>query len=90
MALAEQANQVEVELKLGPVASEILASLAGFGRNLHSHNGCVRLQVDDEERLPELAGWLVGQGVKVYRLGATRKTLESVFLEVMGEDERPG
>ena len=90
MALAEQASQVEVELKLGPVTSETLASLARFGENPYSHNGCVRLQVDDEERLPEIACWLVSQGIKVYRLGATRKTLESVFLEVMGEDERPG
>ena len=90
MALAEQGNQVEVELKLDPLTSETLASLARFGRNPYSHNGCVRLQVDDEERLPEIACWLVSQGIKVYRLGATRKTLESVFLEVMGEDERPG
>src|SRR2546422_10890605 len=90
MALAEQGNQVEVELKLDPLTSETLASLARFGRNPYSHNGCVRLQVEDEEKLPEIACWLVSQGIKVYRLGATRKTLESVFLEVMGEDERPG
>jgi ABC-2 type transport system ATP-binding protein len=90
MALAEQGRHLDVELKLGPTSPEILDSLAQFGHGLAAQNGCVRLRVADEERLPEIASWLVSHGVKVYRLGASRKALETVFLEVMGEDERPG
>jgi ABC-2 type transport system ATP-binding protein len=90
MALAEQGSQLDVELKVGSTSPGILASLARFGHSLAAQNGCVRLRVADEEMLPEIARWLVSQGVKVYRLGAGRKTLETVFLEVMGEDERPG
>jgi ABC-2 type transport system ATP-binding protein len=90
MALAEQGRHLDVELKLGSTSPEILTSLARFGHGLAAQNGCVRLRVTNEEVLPEIANWLVSQGVKVYRLGASRKTLETIFLEVMGDDERPG
>ena len=90
MAFHEQEDGVDVELKLGPLTSEILAGLATFGSKPLIHNGHVRLQVSGEDKLPEIACWLVNHGVKVYRLGATRKSLETVFLEIMGEDERPG
>jgi ABC-2 type transport system ATP-binding protein len=90
MALAEQGRQLDVELRLGPTSPDILTSLSGFGNGLAMRNGCVSLRVADEEVLPQIARWLVSQGVKVYRLGATRKTLEALFLEVMGDDERPG
>jgi ABC-2 type transport system ATP-binding protein len=83
-------RHLDVELKLGPTSPEILDSLAQFGHGLAAQNGCVRLRVTNEEMLPEIARSLVSQGVKVYRLGASRKTLETVFLEVMGDDERPG
>jgi hypothetical protein len=50
----------------------------------------VRLRVDDEETLPELSSWLIGQGVRLYQLRVQRRSLEALFLEVMGEDQRPG
>ena len=43
-----------------------------------------------ESVLPELARWLVGRGVALYELRCRRKTLEEWFVEVMGEDQRPG
>jgi hypothetical protein len=33
---------------------------------------------------------VVGRGVRLYSLNAARKSLEQWFLEVMGEDQRPG
>lgn len=90
MALAEQGAEVEVELKLGPVAPALLAQLGQFGRAVHQQDGVVRLRTDGEARLPEIARWLVGQGVEVYHLGASKPSLEALFLDVMGGDERPG
>jgi ABC-2 type transport system ATP-binding protein len=90
MALQEQPDRMELELKLAPVAPEILAGLLQFGNTPSVRNGHVRLQVSDEGKVPEIASWLVQQGIKIYRLNMIRRPLEAVFLEIMGEDERPG
>jgi hypothetical protein len=57
---------------------------------LEGADGRLRLRVDDEETLPRLASWLVGEGVRLYQLRVQRRSLEALFLEVMGEDQRPG
>ncbi|MGQ9814393.1 MAG: ABC transporter ATP-binding protein [Candidatus Roseilinea sp.] len=90
MALAERSGDVSVELKLGSVNPSLLADLAQFGRDVRQVNGLVRLTVPGEATLPDMARWLVAQGVPIYRLAAEHKSLEALFLEVMGEDERPG
>lgn len=90
MALKDQANEIEVELKVGELTPQLLDGLAQFGRQVHQQNGHVRMLVKGEERLPEVARWLVQQNVALYQLGATRKSLETLFLEVMGADARPG
>ncbi len=90
VSLAEQAGTLDVELKLGSVHPGLLVGLAQFGSDVVERDGRARLRVDGEARLPEIARWLVGQGVEIYRLTAERKSLEALFLEVMGDDERPG
>ncbi len=89
MALAEHPAELEVELRLGPMSVETQEALAGLGRDLSLHNGVARLRVDGEETLPAIASFLVGRGVKLYEMRSARKSLETVFLEVMG-DERAG
>ena len=67
-----------------------LAGLERFGSPLPQRDGLVRLRVEDETVLPEIARWLVGRGVAIYEMRAARKSLEALFLEVMGDDQRPG
>lgn len=50
----------------------------------------LRLSVTGEERVPEIARALVERGISVYEVRVARKSLESWFLDVMGEDQRPG
>ncbi|HET7904183.1 MAG TPA: ABC transporter ATP-binding protein [Candidatus Eisenbacteria bacterium] len=50
----------------------------------------LRLSVADESRLPEIARALVERGVPLYELRVARKSLEAWFLDVMGEEQRPG
>ncbi|HEY3288508.1 MAG TPA: ABC transporter ATP-binding protein [Anaerolineae bacterium] len=90
MALAEQQGDINVELRLGTVTPDIITGLAKFGHSVHAVQNQVRLLVDSEACLPDIARWLVGMGVAVFHLGAERPSLESLFLDVMGEDERPG
>jgi len=88
--LKEEAPVLGVELKLSGAPKETVAGLSRFGTNLVLQNGCVKMQVNDEEVLPDMTRWLVSEGVKVYQIAVVRKSLESVFLEVMGGEERPG
>jgi ABC-2 type transport system ATP-binding protein len=50
----------------------------------------LRLEVAEEARLPELARALVERGIPLYEMRVAHKSLEAWFLEVMGEDQRPG
>jgi ABC-2 type transport system ATP-binding protein len=90
LTLEDQPARLDVELRLGPASPQVVTSLADFGHNPISQNGLVTMQVENEERLPDITAWLVGQGVKVYQVGVRRQSLESMFLEIMGGEERPG
>src|SRR5581483_1945120 len=90
MALDAQMNEIEVELQIGSSSAQLLRELSQFGHNVRQLNGSIHLQTDSEARVPELNRWLVAQGIDVYKLGAVKPSLETVFLEVMGEDARAG
>jgi len=90
MALRGQADAMEVELRITPVDPSILAGLEQFGRGAAQVNGVVRMHVESDESLPALADWLVGRGVRLYSLHGRRRTLEERFVEIMGDDQRPG
>ena len=53
-------------------------------------DGFVRLRVGSEESLPLIVKSLVDQGVGVYGLQSRRRSLEQLFLDIMGDDQRPG
>lgn len=87
---SEASNVIQVELVVKNASPQLLTELAQFGKNVRQLNGAIHLQADSEARIPELNRWLVAQGVDVYKLGAARPSLETLFLEVMGEDVRAG
>jgi ABC-2 type transport system ATP-binding protein len=88
--LRGRTDRLEVDLQVQGADSETLSGLDRFGRRLDPTGSRLRLQVDADERLPEIAAYLVGRGARLYGMHAARPSLESVFLEVMGEDGRPG
>ena len=90
MTLAASPVELEVEIRLGPADAETVAGLQRFGRSAPGLNGALRLRIADESVLPEIARWVVSRGVPLYGMHAARKSLEQWFLEVMGEDQRPG
>lgn len=90
LSLARLTVDLEVELKLDEAGPSVLEGLARFGREVAHVGGLVRLRIDREETIPELAGWIVEQGRQLYALQSRRRSLEQLFLEVMGEDQRPG
>jgi ABC-2 type transport system ATP-binding protein len=90
MALADQPNEFEIELQVGNPSPDLVRELARFGHGVRQLNGSIHLQADSQARIPELNRWLVAQGVDVYKIGATKPSLETLFLQVMGEDARAG
>jgi len=90
MTLTNAAGTLDVELRVGAVDAPLLEGLAAFGTGITRDDTLVRLHAHAESVLPELARWLVGRGVALYELRCRRKTLEEWFVEVMGEDQRPG
>ena len=90
LSLAAQPAHMELELKIDPADGVTLEGLAAFGGSPTLQDGVVRLAIAEARSVPEVARWLVGRGVAVYELRARRKSLEEWFIEVMGEDQRPG
>jgi ABC-2 type transport system ATP-binding protein len=81
---------LDVELRIDQATSCVLEGLARFGTDVAQVDGLVRLRVHDDASLPALARWLVERGVDLYEMRSGRPSLETVFLEVMGDDRRPG
>ena len=90
LSLKERATTFDVELRTDRMDSGTLEGLSRFGDDLRQAGTTIRLRVESEESVPEIASWLVGRGIRIYALGAHRKSLEDWFLEVMGDDQRPG
>jgi ABC-2 type transport system ATP-binding protein len=90
LSLADGDGNFEVELRFTPLEESTVTALAAFGSEITCVQERVRMRVADEQVMPELASWLVGRGLKVYELSCHRRSLEEWFVEIMGEDHRPG
>ncbi len=90
MALQTVDDGLEVELRVSPVSGALLAGLAELGRDVAVADGNIRMRIPDESLMPEIARRVVGAGAELFRLAASRKPLEALFMEIMGDDERAG
>ena len=88
--LKDQSSSLDVEIRMTPITSALLNSMGAFGSEVYSKDSIVRLRIPDDEKLPVITQWLVGQGVKVYEIRTSKKSLETLFMEIMGQDQRPG
>ena len=87
LAIGDESAGLEVTLRVENAAHDVLAA---HGTLLMSENGAARLRVAHESALPALAEALVRSGARLYAMTPHKRSLEATFLEVMGEDQRPG
>jgi ABC-2 type transport system ATP-binding protein len=81
----------EVEVRAEPIDPAVLDGLARFGTVVgRPADDRVVLRVAGEAVLPEVSRWLVERGLRLYELRGRRKSLEEWFVDVMGDDQRPG
>ena len=91
LSLAEAAPKLDVELVAEPLHDSVMEGLRQLALVVErSADGKVRLLVTRETAIPEIVRWLVSRNVNVHIVHARSKSLEEWFLEVMGDDQRPG
>jgi len=81
---------LEVEVRLGRHDAATLEGLAQFGGVVPLGDGILRVRLAGGRETPEIARWLVSRGVDLHEMRTVRPSLETLFLEVMGGDQRPG
>ena len=75
----------------GANADAILEGLSRFGTHVaRPRPDVITMRTATEAVVPAIVSWLVHQGVQIHAVQPRRKSLEDVFLDVMGDDERPG
>jgi ABC-2 type transport system ATP-binding protein len=89
--LSGPTETLDLELRVGSVVPAILEGLSRFGTSIvQPQPDVIALRTESEAVVPAIVSWLVQQGVQIHEVKPRRKSLEDVFVEVMGEDERPG
>jgi ABC-2 type transport system ATP-binding protein len=66
--------------------AELERGLAQFGSEVRLDTNRIYLTIPDQSLLPQLARWLIGQGIDVYELRPQHVSLEELFLQVVGTD----
>jgi ABC-2 type transport system ATP-binding protein len=80
---------VPVEVRVGPLPMDraaLLNDLNRFGRQARAEADRLLVTIDDQQRVPELARWLIGQGLDLYELKVQHVSLEELFLQIVGTD----
>jgi ABC-2 type transport system ATP-binding protein len=93
--LSAPAEVLDVEIRVGVSAGalppSLVEGLSRFGTNIEQPRpDLIALRTENESAVPAIVSWLVQQGVQIHAVRPRRKSLEDVFLDVMGDDERPG
>jgi ABC-2 type transport system ATP-binding protein len=90
MRLADPPPLLEVDIRAAPLEDCVVRELERFGTDVARRGDRVVMRVESEHELPAIARWLVERKIDVYGMHSRRKSLEEWFVEVMGDDQRPG
>ena len=80
------AGETRVRLRAGNMNGEILNGLARWTSAVSPNGHRYTLTVSSADVLPEITRYLVAQGVDLYELTPERKSLEDLFLEIVGTE----
>jgi len=89
LPLKELTASFDVELKVDRTDDSTLSGLCAFAHDVRLDGSVIRLRVKSENGVPDIARWLVGQGIGIHAIGSRRKIPRGMVLEVMGEDQVP-
>ena len=89
-SLSSTVDALDLELRVAPVTPMILEGLSRFGTDLAQPRPDTVALRTQSDAVPQIVCWLVEQGAQVHSVQPRRKSLEDIFLEVMGGEEGPG
>jgi ABC-2 type transport system ATP-binding protein len=85
--IEQGATQVEIRVGALPAdRAELERRLAQFGTEVRLDTDRIHLLMPNQTALPELARWLIGQGLDLYALTPHHASLEEMFLQIVGTD----
>ena len=87
------AGETRVRLRADKLSGATLQGLARWTTSINPNGERIMLTVSSSDVLPEIARYLVQSGADLYELTPERKSLEDLFLEIVGtegEDSRVG
>ena len=93
VALHDWQDALSIVVRVDRLTPILLHGLRQFGEvtpETSDPTCTARIATPHEEALPKIAQWLIAQGAQLYHLAAERQSLESLFIETMGDEERPG
>ena len=79
----------QVEIRVGALPddrTELQRGLDRFGTDVKLDTDRIHLVMPNQTALPELARWLIGQGLDLYALTPHHASLEEMFLQIVGTD----
>lgn len=82
-------GELPVEIRTGPLPAdraELLNGLNRFGHDAHIDGDRLHVTITDQKTLPDLARWLIGQGLDLYAFAPQHVSLEDMFLQIVGTD----
>ncbi|CAG0931104.1 putative ABC transporter ATP-binding protein YxlF [Thermoflexales bacterium] len=85
--IEQGATPVQIRIGAAKIDRATLAlGLGQFGTEARVDSDCIHLTVADQQKLPDLVRWLIGQGLDLYELKPQRVSLEEMFLQIVGMD----
>jgi ABC-2 type transport system ATP-binding protein len=91
MRLRGASRILDLALRVTPTDESLRAGLNEFGTDVQlQEDDVIVMRIDSESRVPAIVQWLVARNAQVHAVHPRRRSLEELFVEVMGEDERPG
>lgn len=83
---ALSAGETRVRLRAEKLNDSILQGLARWSSSINPNGERVTLKVANSDVLPDITRFLVENGADVYELTPERKSLEDLFLEIVGTE----
>ena len=91
LSLTAAPSTVDLELRLQPIDPCTIEGLSRLGTGMVVRgDDRVSMQVPGDQMIPEVVRWLVERRARVYEVHVRRRSLEELFVDVMGDDQRPG
>jgi ABC-2 type transport system ATP-binding protein len=91
LTIAEAPAGLDLEFQVTPIEPCVVEGLARFGTGVTQVGvDALRMHIVTADLVPEIVRWLVERRVDVHAVQTRRKSLEEWFIDVMGDDQRPG